>query len=248
MSIIGETLILAGPQAVDGLIQLRKGKQAAQTLKDAELEIKSIMDNKEAVTNPFADVTNPYQNMGVATQAAEMQQQQTDQALANTLDTLRATGTSAGGATALARAAAQSKQGVAASIEAQEAKNQELVAKGEQRKMYLQGEGEMVRARRQEARMDEQIGFQEKIANRAYQEQVNRQRNAMASFDGILGAVSDNYGELAAAFSQRPSNNKTSSSGFGSYADYISNPDNYNVGFGSGGGLLTEAEFNKYNT
>jgi len=210
MSIIGETLILAGPQVVDGLVQLRKGKQAAQTLKDAELEIKSIMDNKEAVTNPFADVTNPYQNMGVATQAAEMQQQQTDQALANTLDTLRATGTSAGGATALARAAAQSKQGVAASIEAQEAKNQELVAKGEQRKMYLQGEGEVVRAQRQEARMDEQIGFQEKIANRAYQEQVNRQNNAMASFSGALGAVSDNYAGLSAAFGQRPSNNISS--------------------------------------
>ena len=55
--------------------------------------------------------------------------------LANTLDTLRATGASAGGATALAQAALQSKKGVAASIEQQEAANEKLRAQGEQ---YLQ--------------------------------------------------------------------------------------------------------------
>ena len=54
------------------------------------------------------------------------------QSLANTLDTLRATGASAGGATALAQAALQSKQGVAASIEQQEAQNEKLRAQGEQ--------------------------------------------------------------------------------------------------------------------
>ena len=46
-----------------------------------------------------------------------MQVEEADIALANTLDTLRATGASAGGATALAQAALQSKKGVAASIE-----------------------------------------------------------------------------------------------------------------------------------
>ena len=58
--------------------------------------------------------------------------EQSDIALANTLDTLRATGASAGGATALAQAALQSKKGVAASIESQEAQNEKLKAQGEQ--------------------------------------------------------------------------------------------------------------------
>jgi hypothetical protein len=58
--------------------------------------------------------------------------EQTDIALANTLDTLRATGASAGGATALAQAALQSKKGIAASIESQEAQNEKLRAQGEQ--------------------------------------------------------------------------------------------------------------------
>ena len=75
-------------------------------------------------------VKNPYENLGVATQAAEMQAAQTDQALANTLDTVQATGMGAGGATALAMAAAQSKKGIAASIEQQESQNEKLKAQG----------------------------------------------------------------------------------------------------------------------
>ena len=76
-------------------------------------------------------VSNPYASLGVATQAAEIQIEEADIALANTLDTLRATGASAGGATALAQAALQSKKGVSASIEQQEAQNEKLRAQGE---------------------------------------------------------------------------------------------------------------------
>ena len=61
-----------------------------------------------------------------------MQIEEADISLANTLDTLRATGASAGGATALAQAALRSKKGVSASIEQQEAQNEKLKAQGEQ--------------------------------------------------------------------------------------------------------------------
>ena len=60
-----------------------------------------------------------------------MQIEQADISLANTLDTLRATGAGAGGATALAQAALQSKKGVSASIEQQEVQNEKLRAQGE---------------------------------------------------------------------------------------------------------------------
>ena len=46
---------------------------------------------------------------------------------------MRATGASAGGATALAQAALQSKKQVSASIQLQEAQNQKLYAQGEER-------------------------------------------------------------------------------------------------------------------
>ena len=63
-----------------------------------------------------------------------MQAEEADIALANTLDMLRSTGASAGGATALAQAALQSKRGVSANIEQQEAQNQKLRAQGEVQK------------------------------------------------------------------------------------------------------------------
>tara|TARA_R110002012_G_scaffold320859_1_gene546250 strand:- start:1611 stop:2237 length:627 start_codon:yes stop_codon:yes gene_type:complete len=185
-----------GPQAVDTVAQGVRAGQARRQLELADKQMKTIMDNREAVTNPFADVTNPYRNMGVATQAAEMQAQQTDQALANTLDTLRATGTSAGGATALARAAAQSKQGISASIEAQESKNQQLIAQGEQQMQQLKGQGENIRAQRQEGRDDEQIYYQERLSDRAYNQMVDRQALMRNSLSGVTGKLQSEVGPM----------------------------------------------------
>ena len=78
-------------------------------------------------------MTNPFASMGVATNAAKMEIEEADLALASTLDTLKATGAGAGGATALAQAALKSKQGVAASIEKQEVANEQARAQGEMR-------------------------------------------------------------------------------------------------------------------
>ena len=83
-------------------------------------------------TDLSSTLSNPFATLGVATQAAEMQAEEADLALANTLDTLRATGSSAGGATALAQAALRSKKGVSSSLEVQEAQNEKLRAQGEQ--------------------------------------------------------------------------------------------------------------------
>ena len=110
--------------------------------------------------------------------------QQTDQALANTLDTLRATGSSAGGATALARAAAQSKQGIAASIEAQEVNNEKLRAQGQQALERTQTEGEIIRFQNQEAREDEKIYFAQRKADRGQQEMYTFQTAAGAALTG----------------------------------------------------------------
>ena len=90
-----------------------------------------VSDLSSMLKNPYADMNNPYANLRVSTKAAEMQAEQSDIALANTLDTLRATGSSAGGATALAQAALKSKQGISADIEKQESANEKLRAKGQ---------------------------------------------------------------------------------------------------------------------
>lgn len=143
--------VVGGAAAIGGsLIQANQSKQAAKNAaNDANrkaAEIAAIERNRQAIPNPYANVkdlsgiakdlsgmiSNPYANLGVATQAAEMQAEEADMSLANTLDTLRATGASAGGATALAQAALQSKKGVSASIEQQEANNEKLKAQGAQ--------------------------------------------------------------------------------------------------------------------
>jgi hypothetical protein len=99
-------------------------------------------------------VGNPFANLGVATQAAEMQAEEADISLANTLDTLRSTGASAGGATALAQAALQSKKGVSASIEQQEVNNEKLKA---------QGAADQQRAKLEEAQRIQSVKFRSKI-------------------------------------------------------------------------------------
>ena len=147
--------IIAGSVAVAGsavgAISAHQGKQRAKGEKfRAENELAELEANRQDVINPYEGVTdlsamisdvsgmasNPFANLAVSTAAAEMQIEEADIALANTLDTLRATGASAGGATALARMALESKKGVSASIEQQEAQNQKMRASGEER---LQG-------------------------------------------------------------------------------------------------------------
>ncbi len=93
---------------------------------------RGAQDYSGLATDSSILASNPFANLQVATQAADLKAQQSDQALANTLSTIRATGAGAGGATAIAQAALQSKLGVAATIEQQEAKNTELRAQGQQ--------------------------------------------------------------------------------------------------------------------
>ena len=124
-------LITGGISFVSGLFGMSAAKaaekKAAEEKAAAQRSLDQLINDRQDVINPYEGVTNlssmlsnPMASLGVATQAAEMKVEEADISLANTLDTVRATGASAGGATALAQAALQSKKGVAASIEAQE--------------------------------------------------------------------------------------------------------------------------------
>ena len=127
--------------------------------------------NRQDIPDFQQDMLNPYANLQVATQANIMQAEQADISLASSLDTLRATGASAGGATALARAAAQSKRGVSASIEQQEAKNAELRAQGEMQSAQLRQKGQIYSAQMQEARENQQLDRQASLES-SYNQQA----------------------------------------------------------------------------
>ncbi len=150
MSILAGSIISGVGSLIGGIFGAssasRKARAAAREKARLESKLQNLEDNRQPIINPYEDVksvaglaedltsqiSNPYVNLGVATQAAEMQAEEADIALANTLDTIRATGAGAGGATALAQAALRSKKDVAANIESQEANNEKLRAQGEQ--------------------------------------------------------------------------------------------------------------------
>jgi len=142
-------LIAKSVPTIMGFHQANKAKGA---IEDYQLKLDDIEKSRQQIVNPYANVTNPFANMQVATKAAEMQAEQADISLANTLDNLRETGASAGGATALAQAALRSKQGISADIQKQETQNQKLAAQGQQRMEMAKAQGEQARFNMQENR------------------------------------------------------------------------------------------------
>ena len=162
--------IMAGGAYAASKNASRSQNKMARRAEDRANALSAEMDEleltRQEIINPYDDIvslddmiidntgllSNPFENLGVATQAAKFQAEEADIALANTLDLLAATGASAGGATALAQAALQSKRGVSQSLELQEAQNDKLAAQGEQ---FLQQQ-QMSEARRvQQAQMTE---------------------------------------------------------------------------------------------
>ena len=144
LALAGIGLNIAG--GIFGASKAKKARRAAAARAAAlQAKLTNLEQNRQEIINPHEDtrslagmavdlsnmISNPFANLGVATKAAEIQIEEADISLANTLDTLRATGASAGGATALAQAALRSKKDVSASIESQEATNERLRAQGE---------------------------------------------------------------------------------------------------------------------
>ena len=137
----GATLAVTGMELAFAQSQANKAEAREIALKKEMSDLK-----RQPIVNPYEDVvnlsdmvsdlssmlSNPFDSLGVATEAAEMQAEEADIALANTLDILRATGASAGGATALARMALESKKGIANDIQKQEVNNNKLRAQAQE--------------------------------------------------------------------------------------------------------------------
>ena len=219
MSVLIGSAISAGVSIIGGIIgggKARRAKRkAARNLKKMNAKMANLEANRQEIINPYEDVTslsgmmsNPMANLSVATQATEMQIEQTDQALANTLDTLRQTRGGAGSATALAQAALESKKNVAADIEAQEKSNEDKRAAGEEKlqqaqiaeaqrmqdveamgKKFVYSETED-REMQQLNRLQNQINTQQGIKAQASADQTSALTGAIS---GVAGAASSFY-------------------------------------------------------
>ncbi len=163
----------------DSLTKLKK--QAKDAINDRSKELDALVANRQDVINPYANLTNEFANLGVATQAAEFQAEQTDIALANTLDNLAATGASAGGATALAQAALRSKKDISASLQQQEAANQKAAAQGAANVAKLKAQGEKFAFSITEGREQQEIDRQSNLLDQerqALSDAIKQQQDA----------------------------------------------------------------------
>ena len=225
---VGAGLVIAGGAIKSG--QEHKAMRRARGEKGrAAAKVESLQNSRQTITNPYGGVeslaslasdlsgqmSNPYASLGVATQAAEIQMEQSDIALANSLDAMMATGAGAGGATALAQAALRSKKGVAAGIEQQEANNEKLRAQGEQnlqqrqtaeqqrlqsiaisegqREQQAEAAGNIFQFNAQEDRTNADISYN--IAKETGAAQ--RQAQARANRDGAVSGIFSGLGSIA---------------------------------------------------
>jgi hypothetical protein len=217
-------LVGIGASLLGGLFGSGAAKKRARAARREKLakekELNRLEATRQAVINPYENVkdlsgmlSNSFADLGVATQAAEIQMEQSDIALANTLDTLRSTGASAGGATALAQAALASKKGISASIEQQEARNETLRAQGEQtlqqqkmaegqRLQSLDAAGKQfefnAREQRETARLNRVAGQMQQSAQQEAQAKADQSAAWAGAFTGAAGAVAG--GVTAGAF------------------------------------------------
>jgi hypothetical protein len=243
MSMIVTGAIGAGisvASSIFGAASASKAKRRAEKEKNIQLaKLSQLERNRQAIINPYANVknlssmakdlsgmiSNPYANLGVATNAAKFEAEQVDLSLANTLDTLRDTGASAGGATALAQAALKSKQGISASIEQQEAQNEKLRAQGQQ---------EMQQAKISEAQRQQgiQLSEAERIQNAevagkqfVFNATENRQQQEIDRTAGLAGiaqqqaaqARADQTGAITSGISALGSIAQATGTGYAAY-------------------------------
>lgn len=165
----------AAPAALAGYQAIKAKRDYGNKVKDIE----TLMENRQQLNNPYANMSNPFANLSVATEAARFQAEQSDIALANTLDNLRQTG--AGGATALAQAALQSKKGVSANIQQQEAQNQRLQAQGQQRVDLAKAQGQMQVMGLQEQRDVRDLNMLQDQADLLKAQEIYSTQSAMSS-------------------------------------------------------------------
>ena len=205
-AIIGGAMSLAGG-IFGGRAARRQARAAKSRMRKLNSKLNSLEANRQDIINPYADVTstadmlsNPFTQLSVSTAAMDMQIEQTDQALANTLDTLRQTGGGAGSATALAQAAIQSKKDVAADIERQEVQNDKARIQGEanlqkdliaeaQRMQSVDVQGKQFVYSETEKREQQQL---DRVSNQIAAQQQNlatAQANQSATTSGMFNAL-----------------------------------------------------------
>ncbi len=204
MAVATSVAIAAGVAATTKLVsaQMQKNaakeqqEQQAKIANDKKLAIEELEKNRQEVINPYENMANEFENIGVATQASKFQAEEADIALANTLDTIMQTGGGAGGATALARAALESKRGISADIQKQEQANNQARAEGANQVAQLKAQGEAYKFESQESRDNAQLNRLQAQQDQAQFLEQQARNVKLAANQDMLGAVGGAVGGM----------------------------------------------------
>ena len=212
---VGVTVASIAGSAISAGAANKQGRRAAGRARDAQNRMEAREAQLQDVINPYDQMTdlsslikNPMASLQVATEAAVFQAEQADMSLANSLDQSRAFGFGGGGATALAQAALQSKRGISANIQQQEARNEMLRAQGEQGAMMARlGEG-----RRMQSMVAEGRAYEFNVQEGRDQAYLDRQAGIAT---GERGSANKLFGQSASIIGQAIPNAFTA--GLGTY-------------------------------
>ena len=181
----------AGVSAVGGIVGgLIGGRRRRREQKAAAAEFSAMKSRYQALdtSNPYANITNTFEDLTVKTQAAEFAQQQAEQGRANILSDL-AVAAGGGGVASLAQALAnqqtQAAQAAAASIGMQERANQMAAAQAEARVQQMQGQGEYLS---QQMEMQKTGNLLQLAAGRKQAADQARQQALSTAIGGVVGA------------------------------------------------------------
>ena len=175
-----------------------KQRKYQKRLEALENSRQPVLDQADQIRSLKGQVFNPYANLAVANKAAQLKIEQTDEALANTLDQINRSGTGSGAATALARMAATSKAQVGASLEKQEVNNQQLRVQGEataqaqkmafeQKALQAEQATWGMQEQRDLATLDRLSGLQENAQAQAAAYQQQQGQVISSSIEGLTG-------------------------------------------------------------
>ena len=187
----------AAAQAVGGVIKtvgsLFGGGKRRREQRRAAAELAQRKEKYEQLdtSNPYANITNPFENLTVNTQAADFAAQQNSQNAANIMSG-RAAAAGGGGIAALAQSMANSQaqatQQASASLAQQESQNQQLAAQGEFKRQSMIAAGEQVSQQREADKQETLLGMAQQRKATADQARAEAKSQLLGGIGDIAGA------------------------------------------------------------
>ena len=213
-AMVAGSVISAGVSLIGGKKQRKSARRSESRARADRKEQQAILEAQKdeyralQFTNPYEDMENPFEDLRVATGAADFQAQQGAQQRANILGSLRgAAGSSgiAGLAQTLANQGALQAQKISVNLQQQEVRNELLRAKGASSVDMQERTGDAMVQQAESSRQATMLGMQfgqAAGANAAYQQAVKNTQMAQASANQMMAQSMSNLTSMYGTYLQ----------------------------------------------